>query len=115
MQYNVSTVTDTTTLYHKKQDCAIPKKKGKRKMTRIHEFRNKEWYTENELLTDVKAMTSEELKKMAKGIFENGTIEKEEICYGTTNLFTVKCDGLPIKYVVKIDCFKVSEIIEIIG
>ncbi len=84
-------------------------------ITTIHEFRNNEWYTENELLTSVKAMSSEELKKMATKIFENGTIEKEEMVQGTTNCFTVKCNGFPIKYIVKIDCFKVSEIIEIVG
>lgn len=84
-------------------------------MTKIHQFRNNEWYKENEHLTSTKAMSSEELKKMAAKIFENGTIVEEDINYGTTNCFTVKCEGMPIKYIVKIDCFKVEEIIEIVG
>jgi hypothetical protein len=60
-------------------------------------------------------MSSEELKEMAAKIFENGTVVKEDIYYGTTNCFEVKCAGMPIKYIVKINCFKVEEIIEIIG
>lgn len=84
-------------------------------VTKIHEFRNNEWYKENELHTSVKAMSSAGLKEMASKIFANGTIEREEIVYGTTNVFTVKCDGMPIKYIVKVDCFKVEEIIEIAG
>ena len=50
MQYNVSTVNDTTTLYHKKQDCAIPKKKGKRKMTRAEIMNEKQYLDKYDIM-----------------------------------------------------------------
>ena len=77
-------------------------------MTKIYEYRNSKWETGD------KARTQEQLKKMATKIFENGTIKSEDIYYGTTNVFTVICKDLPIKYIVKIDCFEVEEIIEMI-
>lgn len=82
-------------------------------MTRIYEFRNSRWQEPNELLTSMRVMASEELKNMAEKIFLNGKIEKEE-AYATENQFTVRAEGLPIKYIVKIDCLEVNEIIEMV-
>lgn len=77
-------------------------------MTKIYEYRNNRWETGD------KARTQEQLKEMATKIFENGKIKSEEICYGTTNIFTMICKDLPIKYIVKINCFEVEEIIQMI-
>lgn len=77
-------------------------------MTKIYEYRNDRWETGD------KARPQEQLKEMAAKIFRNGTIKSEEIYYGTTNVFTVICKELPIKYIVKIDCLEIEEIIEMI-
>lgn len=82
-------------------------------MTKIQEWRNNEWQPENELLTSVKPTNPEELKIMASEIFKNGKITKHEFI--SQDVFTVEKDGLPIKYIIKINNLKVEEIIEIIG
>lgn len=82
--------------------------------TKTYEYRNSNWY-KNEGLVSVKAKTSEELHKMAEKIFANGKIKSAKNYYDTTISFEVVCVGLPIKYIVKIDCGEVQEIIEVIG
>ena len=83
-------------------------------MTKVYEYRNIAINGDYECLPSVRAMTGEQLGEMAKKIFANGRIEKEEVVYKAENCFTVKCDGMPIRYIVKIDCLEVSEIIELI-
>lgn len=75
-------------------------------------------------------MRPEELKKLAQQIFSNGTITNTcHQAYGTNDpavthgaewatvlnggvAYTVECEGLPVKYVVHMTGFEVSEIIE---
>lgn len=75
-------------------------------------------------------MRPEELKKLAQQIFSNGTITSTyHQAYGTNDpavthgdewatvlnggvAYTVECEGLPVKYVIHMTGFEVSEIIE---
>lgn len=75
-------------------------------------------------------MRPEELKKLAQNIFSNGTITGTyHQSYGTNDpevthgedwatvqnggvAYTVECDGIPVKYIIHMTGFEVSEIIE---
>lgn len=97
-------------------------KKPARHVVEITEYRSCKWAKNG--------MRPEELKKLAQNIFSNGTITNVyHQAYGTNDpavthgdewatvldggvAYTVECEGLPVKYVIHMTGFEVSEIIE---
>lgn len=98
------------------------KKKPARRSVEITEYRSCKWAKNG--------MRPDELKKLAQNIFSNGTITNTyHQAYGTNDpavthgdewatvlnggvAYTVECEGLPVKYVIHMTGFEVSEIIE---
>lgn len=98
------------------------KKPVHRGCVKVTEYRSCKWAKNG--------MRPEELKKLAQQIFSNGTITKTyHQAYGTNDpavthgdewatvlnggvAYTVECEGLPVKYVIHMTGFEVSEIIE---
>lgn len=98
------------------------KKPARRVCVEVTEYRSCKWAKNG--------MRPEELKKLAQQIFRNGTITKTyHQAYGTNDpdvthgdewatvlnggvAYTVECEGLPVKYVIHMTGFEVSEIIE---
>lgn len=98
------------------------KKPARRGGVEITEYRSCKWAKNG--------MRPEELKKLAQQIFSNGTITNTyHQAYGTNDpavthgdewatvlnggvAYTVECEGLPVKYVIHMTGFEVSEIIE---
>lgn len=97
-------------------------KPARRGGVEITEYRSCKWAKNG--------MRPEELKKLAQQIFSNGTITNTyHQAYGTNDpavthgdewatvrdggvAYTVECDGLPVKYIIHMKGFEISEIIE---